>query len=90
MAVLFVITVISEAITLWFCVGLWRSRALTISKVVWTLILIVPIVGPVFDGGLFAAPAQPYDLQGQPYDLQGMDNWGQTHIAVAPKTTIDR
>jgi len=69
MAVLFVITVISEAITLWFCVGLWRSRALTISKVVWTLILIVPIVGPVFDGGLFAAPAQPYDLQ-------GMDNWG--------------
>jgi hypothetical protein len=43
MAVLIGIPIISKAIALRCCVGLWRGRAHALSKFVWTLILILPI-----------------------------------------------
>ena len=63
MTLLVVIAAASEAIALWCVVNLWRGRASKIRKMVWTLILLFPVVGPVFYGGMFEPPSvQPEGL----------------------------
>ena len=63
MTLLVVIAAASEAIALWCVVNLWHSRVSMIRKIVWTLILLVPVVGPVFYGGMFEPPSvQPEGL----------------------------
>ncbi len=63
MTLLIVIAAASEAIALWCVVNLWRSRASKIRKMVWTLILLVPVVGPVYYGGMFEAPSVQPDQE---------------------------
>lgn len=57
MKLLIVIAVASELIALWCAVGLWRSRASFAKKILWTLVLLVSVFGPVFYGGMFELPA---------------------------------
>ncbi len=57
MTFLIVIAVISESIAVWCAVNLWRCHASLMRKLFWTLILLVPVVGPVFYGGMFELPA---------------------------------
>jgi NO-binding membrane sensor protein with MHYT domain len=52
-----VIATASEVIALWCAVNLWRTHATLIRKLVWTMILFVPILGPVFYGGMFEVPS---------------------------------
>ena len=51
------ITAASEVIALWCMLNLWRNRASLIRKMLWTLILLSPIIGPVFYGGMFEPPS---------------------------------
>jgi len=57
MTLLIVIAVASELISIWCAVGLWRCRASFSKKFLWTLVLLVPVLGPVFYGGMFELPA---------------------------------
>jgi hypothetical protein len=57
MTVLIVIAAISELVAIWCGVGLWRSRASVLKKLFWSLVLLVPVVGPVFYGGMFELPS---------------------------------
>lgn len=53
MKLLVVIAIASELISLGCAVGLWRSRSSLAKKFVWTLVLLVPVFGPLFYGGMF-------------------------------------
>jgi hypothetical protein len=57
MTLLIVIAAVSELIAIWCAVNLWRSRASLMRKFVWTLILLVPVLGLVFFGGMFEVPS---------------------------------
>jgi Phospholipase_D-nuclease N-terminal len=40
-----------------FCLpSLWRSQHTILKRVIWTLILFVPVLGPVLYGGIFEPP----------------------------------
>lgn len=56
MTLLIVIAAVSELIGVWCVVGLWRSRVSVVRKLVWTVVLLVPVLGPVFYGGMFELP----------------------------------
>jgi hypothetical protein len=57
MTLLIVIAAVSELIAIWCAVNLWRSRASLTRKFIWTLILLVPVLGLVFFGGMFEVPS---------------------------------
>ena len=57
MTFLIIIAAVSEVIAIWCAVNLWRCRASLMRKLFWTLILIVPVVGPAFYGGIFELPS---------------------------------
>ncbi len=57
MTLLIVIAAVSGLIALCCAVNLWRSRASLMRKFVWTLILLVPVLGLVFFGGIFEVPS---------------------------------
>jgi len=57
MTFLSIVAAVSELIAIWCAVGLWRSRASILQKLLWSLVLMVPVVGPVFYGGMFELPA---------------------------------
>jgi NO-binding membrane sensor protein with MHYT domain len=52
-----IIAAVSEVIALWCAVGLWRSRASGWQKLFWSLVLLIPVVGPMFYGGMFELPS---------------------------------
>jgi len=54
----------SQLISLGCVVGLRRSRSSLAKKFIWTLVLLVPVFGPVFYGGMFELPSvQPEGLR---------------------------
>jgi hypothetical protein len=55
MKLLVVIALASELIAVWCAVGLWHARMPVLRKLMWTVVLLVPVVGPVFYGGMFWA-----------------------------------
>ena len=55
MKLLIVIAVASELIAVWCAVGLWHARMPVLRKLMWTVVLLVPVVGPVSYGGMFWA-----------------------------------
>ena len=57
MTLLIVMAAVSELIAIWCAFGLWRSRASVLQKLVWSLVLLVLVVGPVFFGGMFDLPS---------------------------------
>jgi hypothetical protein len=57
MTLLIVIAAVSELIAVCCAVGLWRSRASLAKKFFWSLVLVVPVFGPVFYGGMFELPS---------------------------------
>ena len=57
MTALIVIAGICEVVAIWCGIGLWRSRASILKKLLWSLLLLVRVVGPVFYGGMFEVPA---------------------------------
>ena len=56
MTFLIIIGAVSELIALHCAVGLWRSEASGWRKLFWILVLLIPIMGPIFYGGLFELP----------------------------------
>jgi hypothetical protein len=69
MSGLIIITAVSTLIALGCAVHLWRRRASVLRKLFWTLVLLVPIVGPVFYGGMFEVPSI------QPEGLRSNNEW---------------
>jgi hypothetical protein len=64
MTLLIVIAGASELIALWCAVGLWRSKVSVLRKFIWSVVLLVPVFGPVFYGGMFELPpVQPESLR---------------------------
>ena len=60
-----------ELIAPWCAVRLWRSRGSVTRRVVWTLVFLVALLGPIFYGGiceLLSVPGQGF---------RGEDNWGE-------------
>lgn len=51
-----IIISISELITVFCGIGLWRQRVSLFRKIIWSLILVVPILGPFFYAGMFDYP----------------------------------
>jgi hypothetical protein len=47
---------IAEIVSLGFAVNLWRERASLLRRLVWTPVVLVPVVGPIFYLGLFDVP----------------------------------
>lgn len=78
MTLLIVIAVTSELIGLWCAVGLWRSRASILKNVLWSLVLLVPVVGPVFYSGMFEVPAA------QSEGLRSTNEWDGPHSPDGP------
>ncbi len=68
MSVGVVVVTISEAIALPLLVLLWRRRGPLVSKAAWSLLLLVPLIGPLAFGALYSRPprrregAVDYDL----------------------------
>ncbi|HET7392836.1 MAG TPA: PLDc N-terminal domain-containing protein [Candidatus Binatia bacterium] len=64
MTTLIVLSVVSQVIALWCMMSLWRSRVSLLQKIIWTLVLLVPVLGPIFYGGFFELPpANPEGLR---------------------------
>lgn len=78
MTALILISVVSELIGLWCMFGLWRSRASVTRKICWTLVLLVPLFGPIFYGGMFELPS----VQGEGFRAE--DNWDGHHSPRRP------
>ena len=57
MNLLMVVAVASELIAVWCAVGLWRAQVPVLRKLMWTGVLLVPVIGPVFYGGMFELPS---------------------------------
>lgn len=53
---------LSEVISCFCAIHLWRSGAGVLKKVVWTLFLFFPVLGPIAYGGFFTPP-EPHDNQ---------------------------
>jgi hypothetical protein len=78
MTALIAIAALSELVAIWCAVGLWRSRALILKKLLWSLVLLVPVVGPVFYGGMFEVPA----IQSE--GLRSTNEWDGPHSHGGP------
>jgi hypothetical protein len=78
MTLLIVIAAVSELITIWCAVGLWRSQASILQNLEWSLLLLVPVVGPVFYGGMFEVPAV------QSEGLRSTNEWDSPHSHDGP------
>jgi hypothetical protein len=53
-----------------FCLpSLWRSRHSALKRTIWTLILFVPILGPVLYAGLFEPPPVKPESEQQEFDV---------------------
>ena len=50
MKLLYLIVILSELISVWCAMSLWRKEAGIGSKVFWSVVLLIPILGPVFYG----------------------------------------
>jgi hypothetical protein len=59
-----VVFALAELASLGCLVMLWRTPASVGRKTLWTLVVVVPVLGPLFYGGLFDVPSrQSDDLQ---------------------------
>ena len=47
----------AELIGLALVIHLWRQRASVVLKLLWTLVLLIPLLGPLLYGGLFEVPS---------------------------------
>jgi hypothetical protein len=55
---------LAEVVSLACVVALWRAPASVARRTLWTFVVLVPVLGPLFYGGLFDIPSrQPEDLQ---------------------------
>lgn len=69
------VVAVSEVVALCCCMGLWRSRVSIFRKLVWTLILLVPVLGAIFYGGMFEIP--PVQSEGfRSTNEAPPDGWG--------------
>lgn len=62
-----------EVVALALAIGLWRGRERVISKVLWTVVLVVPLFG-IIAYALLHAPSPPSDPIDRPPDRP--DYWG--------------
>ena len=65
LALLAIISV-SEAVALLCAVRLWRSREPRLRCLIWTSVLLVPILGPLLFGALFPATRPKRDVPDNP------------------------
>ena len=68
-----VIAAVSELIAPWCAVGSWRSRGSVTKRVVWMLVFLVPLFGPIFYGGMCELPSVPGK------GFRGEDSWREHH-----------
>jgi hypothetical protein len=54
----------SEIISLCCLVNLWRGQSNIFVKILWSLILIIPILGPTFYGAMYPSPPESHDWGG--------------------------
>lgn len=64
----------SELIALWCIVRIWRSGSSLLAKASWSLVVLVPLVGPLMFGGLWhGLPPNPRGAEASPFDLSRHD-----------------
>ena len=58
------ILIVPFVISLVVLVFLWRQRIPIYKKILWTLIILIPLIGPIFYGAFFETPSvQPKHLR---------------------------
>jgi hypothetical protein len=59
-----ILIALAEFVSVACLVALWRTRASRWRKLMWSPVVLVPVMGPLFYGGLFEVPSrQPEHLQ---------------------------
>ncbi len=59
-----IVIALAEVASVACLVPLWRASASVGRKLLWSVIVLVPVLGPLFYGGLFDVPSrQPDELQ---------------------------
>jgi len=69
MMFLWIVASISWIISLYCLYRIWRGKSTFLKKLLWTVILLCPVLGPLAYGGLFVPPTElPADLRAPEYD----------------------
>ncbi len=66
------VAVVSECISIACCIHLWRRDDRFAKKLLWTQLVFLPVLGPLFYGGFYALPSvQPESHQSKSTSLDG-------------------
>lgn len=68
---------ISEVISIFCLYRLWKGHDKTFVKLLWSLVLAIPFLGPIFYGGFHNAPAPQSDDLKAPFTSETF--WEDTH-----------